>query len=434
MTKNIFSNWTKNVFYNKKILYPKNLNELKKIININKDSLGICGNLRSFNDSCINKDKLISLKKFKKEIILDKKNSTLFVSSNILLIEVLKKIVPEGFMISVTPGSKYVTIGGMISNNVIGKNSKNNQFKYLIKELKILTPKNKVIKCSNKTNKKNFDLVVGGFGLAGTILSAKIKLKKIKNQYVDVKTIKFNDYDEFNKIPLNNNRFNVAWIDSHSLNSKKFKGLFSIGDYNLIKNKNEKFECDDKEMNFITKSFLIFYINNFFFSKIINFLYLNLFLKNKTVNFNTAFYPQDKWLNFNQCYNNGFFQVQILIPEKNFKLIMNTISIFFNQNKLKSTFIILKKINETGKYLDFFGKGYSVSFDIPKDEKYLKTRSFFNNLILNNNLKPNLSKDTLLKSKFFKKDSHYKNFIKKLHSVDNKKIYTNEFSKRLKIK
>jgi hypothetical protein len=434
MTKNIFSNWTKNVFYNKKILYPKNLNELKKIININKDSLGICGNLRSFNDSCINKDKLISLKKFKKEIILDKKNSTLFVSSNILLIEVLKKIVPEGFMISVTPGSKYVTIGGMISSNVIGKNSKNNQFKYLIKELKILTPKNKVIKCSNKTNKKNFDLVVGGFGLAGTILSAKIKLKKIKNQYVDVKTIKFNDYDEFNKIPLNNNRFNVAWIDSHSLNSKKFKGLFSIGDYNLIKNKNEKFECDDKEMNFITKSFLIFYINNFFFSKIINFLYLNLFLKNKTVNFNTAFYPQDKWLNFNQCYNNGFFQVQILIPEKNFKLIMNTISIFFNQNKLKSTFIILKKINENGKYLDFFGKGYSVSFDIPKDEKYLKTRSFFNNLILNNNLKPNLSKDTLLKSKFFKKDSHYKNFIKKLHSVDNKKIYTNEFSKRLKIK
>jgi len=434
MTKNIFSNWTKNVFYNKKILYPKNLNELKKIININKDSLGICGNLRSFNDSCINKDKLISLKKFKKEIILDKKNSTLFVSSNILLIEVLKKIVPEGFMISVTPGSKYVTIGGMISSNVIGKNSKNNQFKYLIEELKILTPKNKVIKCSNKTNKKNFDLVVGGFGLAGTVLSAKIKLKKIKNQYVDVKTIKFNDYDEFNKIPLNKNRFNVAWIDSHSLNSKKFKGLFSIGDYNLIKNKNEKFECDDKEMNFITKSFLIFYINNFFFSKIINFLYLNLFLKNKTVNFNTAFYPQDKWLNFNQCYNNGFFQVQILIPEKNFKLIMNTISIFFNQNKLKSTFIILKKINENGKYLDFFGKGYSVSFDIPKDEKYLKTRSFFNNLILNNNLKPNLSKDTLLNSKFFKKNSHYKNFIKKLHSVDNKKIYTNEFSKRLKIK
>ena len=434
MTKNIFSNWTKNVFYNKEILYPKNLNELKKIINISKDGLGICGNLRSFNDSCINKDKLISLKRFKKEIILDKKNSTLFVSSNILLLDVLKKIVPEGFMISVTPGSKYVTIGGMISNNVIGKNSKNNQFKYLIEELKILTPKNKIIKCSNKTNKKNFDLIVGGFGLAGTILSAKIKLKKIKNQYVDIKTIKFNGYDEFNKIPVNNNKFNVAWIDSHSLNSKKFQGLFNIGDYNLTKNNNEKFKNNDKKINFITKSFLIFYIKNFFFSKIINFLYLNLYLKNKTVNFNEAFYPQDKWLNFNRCYEKGFFQVQVLIPEKNFKFIMNKISIFFNKNKVKSTFIILKKINETGKYLDFFGKGYSISFDIPKNEKYEKTQFFFYKLILNNNLKTNLSKDTLLNSKVLKKDIHYKKFIKELYSIDNKKIYTNEFSKRLKIK
>lgn len=434
MTKNIFSNWTKNVFYNKEILYPKNLNELKKIINISKDGLGICGNLRSFNDSCINKDKLISLKRFKKEIILDKKNSTLFVSSNILLLDVLKKIVPEGFMISVTPGSKYVTIGGMISNNVIGKNSKNNQFKYLIEELKILTPKNKIIKCSNKTNKKNFDLIVGGFGLAGTILSAKIKLKKIKNQYVDIKTIKFNGYDEFNKIPVNNNKFNVAWIDSHSLNSKKFQGLFNIGDYNLTKNNNEKFKYNDKKMNFITKSFLIFYIKNFFFSKIINFLYLNLYLKNKTVNFNEAFYPQDKWLNFNRCYEKGFFQVQVLIPEKNFKFIMNKISIFFNKNKVKSTFIVLKKINETGKYLDFFGKGYSISFDIPKNEKYEKTQFFFYKLILNNNLKTNLSKDTLLNSKVLKKDIHYKKFIKELYSIDNKKIYTNEFSKRLKIK
>jgi len=434
MTKNIFSNWTKNVFYNKEILYPKNLIELKKIINISKDGLGICGNFRSFNDSCINKDKLISLKRFKKEIILDKKNSILFVSSNIMLLDILKKIVPEGFMISVTPGSKYVTIGGMISNNVIGKNSKNNQFKYLIEELKILTPKNKIIKCSNKTNKKNFDLIIGGFGLAGTILSAKIKLKKIKNQYVDITTIKFNGYNEFNKIPLNKNKFNVAWIDSHSLNRKKFQGLFNIGDYNLIKNNDEKFKYNDKKMNFITKSFLIFYIKNFFFSKIINFLYLNLYLKNKTVNFNEAFYPQDKWLNFNQCYEKGFFQVQVLIPEKNFKLIMNKISIFFFKNKVKSTFIILKKINETGKYLDFFGKGYLVSFDIPKNEKYEKTQFFFNSLILNNNLKTNLSKDTLLNSKVLKKDIHYKKFIKELYSIDNKKIYTNEFSKRLKIK
>ena len=429
-----FSNWTKSSFYNKKILYPKNLSELKNIVNINKNDFGICGNFRSFSDSCINKNKLVSLKKFKKEITLDKKNSILHVSSNILLLEVLKKIVPEGFMLSVTPGSKYVTIGGMISNNIIGKNSKKNQLKYLIKELKILTPENKVIICSNKIDKNKFDLTVGGFGLMGTILSAKIKLKKIKNQYVDIKTIKFNNFNEFKKIPLNENKFNVAWIDSHSLNKKSFKGLFYIGDYNSRINKKGEFIYNDKKMNIFTRNFLILYIRSFFFSKIVNFLYLNLFMKNKITNFNDFFYPQDKWLNFNNCYKNGFFQIQVLIKQKDFLNIIDQISNFFKENTIKSTFIILKKINEEGKYLNFFGKGYSLSFDIEKNEKYELIKTFFNNLILNNSLKVNLSKDNFLDLNILKKNVQYKNFINRLKSFDKKKIYNNEFSKRLKIK
>ena len=161
---------------------------------------------------------------------------------------------------------------------------------------------------------------------------------------------------------------------------------------------------------------------------------MNLYLKNKTVNFNEAFYPQDRWLNFNHCYKNGFFQIQILIPEKNFSVIMSKISIFFSLNKIKSTFIILKKINETGKYLDFFGKGYSISFDIAKDDRYKKIKFFFNNLILKNRLIINLSKDSLLSPKILENNTHYKIFINKLNSIDKKKIYTNEFSKRLKIK
>ena len=170
------SNWTKSVYYNKKILYPQNLSSLKKIIHFNQ--IGICGNLRSFNDTCINKNKLVSLKKFSKKIFLDKKKSLLYVSSNYLLIDVLKKIVPLGYMISISPGSKYVTIGGMISNNVIGKNSENNQFRYILKELEILCANKKVLTCSNKKNKKLFDLTIGGFGLTGIILGAVIKLKK----------------------------------------------------------------------------------------------------------------------------------------------------------------------------------------------------------------------------------------------------------------
>ena len=183
----IYYNWGKNTHYKKKILLPKTLENLKKINKFNKRGLGVCGNLRSFGDTCINKNKLISLKNFNTKILLNKKKSLIEVSSNCLLIDILKKIIPEGFMLPVTPGSKYVTIGGMIANNVLGKNSKNNQLKFYIKEINILTSNNKIIVCSKKRNRKIFDLTVGGFGLTGIILSAKLVVKKIKCQFIKEK-------------------------------------------------------------------------------------------------------------------------------------------------------------------------------------------------------------------------------------------------------
>ena len=65
MKNYLYTNWAKNIHYNKKILYPKNLNELKKICLRTSNNFGVCGNLRSFGDTCINK-KLISLKNFRK--------------------------------------------------------------------------------------------------------------------------------------------------------------------------------------------------------------------------------------------------------------------------------------------------------------------------------------------------------------------------------
>jgi len=356
------------------------------------------------------------------------------VSSNILLVEILEKIIPLGYMLSVTPGTKYVSIGGMISNNVIGKNSEKNQLKYLIEEIKLLSPTNKILICSNKLNKKIFDLTVGGFGLTGTILSAKLRLKKIQNQLINVETIKFNNLSEFKKICLKKRKFSVAWIDSHSLNIKKFKGLYYSANYNTSVNNKQNFLYKNKKMNFFERIFLTLYIKNFTFSKLINFFYLNFQIKNKVEFFDKFFYPQDKWLDFNSCYKNGFFQIQFLIPEKKFSFIIDKISTFFHEKRIKSTFIILKKINENGKYLNFYGKGYSISFDLEKNNNFNEIKLFFNNLINKYDLRLNYSKDSISNHKTHKENFVITKFSKDLKVVDKNKIYNNEFSKRLKIK
>ena len=62
------------------------------------------------------------------------------------------------------PGCKYVTIGGMIANNISGKLTKKNKIKYFIQSLKLINHEGKIIECSKIKKKKLFDLTIGGKG------------------------------------------------------------------------------------------------------------------------------------------------------------------------------------------------------------------------------------------------------------------------------
>lgn len=426
-------NWGKNTYYNKNILFPKNLNQLKNIIDTSKN-IGICGNLRSFGDTCINKNKLVSLKKLDKKIHLNRSSEILEVSSNVMLVDILEKIIPKNYMLDITPGSKYITVGGMISNNVIGKNSYRNQFKYCIREIELLVSKNKIIKCSPKKNKKIFDLTIGGFGLTGIILSAKIKVRKINNQFVKQKINRFKNISEFIKFSSIKSKFNVAWLDSHSLSKNKFFGVVYTGDYYKNKINSRKFLYKNFKMSFFEKILLSLYIKYSFVSKIVNNLFIKFKKKNSLVSFDEFFYPQDKWINFNDCYNDGLFQVQFLVKKKDLKLIINKISIFFRDNSIKSTFIIIKKFNESGNYLNFCGKGFSLSFDFEKNKHYKKIEYFYNYLFNEFNLKINFSKDIIANKDFISNNRKYKHFKKDLKFLDKKKLFLSEFSKRLDLK
>ena len=286
----------------------------------------------------------------------------------------------------------------------------------------------------NLTLKKLFDLTIGGFGLTGIILAAVIKLKRIRNQKIDQEIFKFHNFKEFENIANKKTKFNVSWIYSHYLNKKKLRGLFYYGNYSKKKDFLGEYKHNNTKVNFLTNLFLRIYISNFYFSKFTNLLFFKFKKKREEVSFDQFFYPQDKWLNFNECYSKGFFQIQFLIPQKKFKDVMNEICDFFKIYNLKSTFIILKKINEKGKYLNFYGKGYSISFDFENNHQTKNVKNFFSNLIFKNKLRTNFSKDIIQKYEFIKDEFEYNKFKKEIKNLDKKRVITNEFSKRLKLK
>ena len=119
-------NWGRNTKIFSKVFFPKNINEIK--VFAKKHNLIFSGNNRSFGDNSINPKLIVSTKNLNKILDYDKKSGLINVESGILLSEILKIIIADGWILPLMPGSKYVSVGGIIANNVHGKNSKNSQF------------------------------------------------------------------------------------------------------------------------------------------------------------------------------------------------------------------------------------------------------------------------------------------------------------------
>ena len=427
-------NFSQNIELSPKINYPKNISQLKKILRGNNFSF--LGNGRSYGDMALNKSRMVSSKNFNKILEFNKSKGTLIIESGALLSDILPIIIKDGWFIPTTPGTKFVSFGGMVANNIHGKNIKKNSIKSYIKNITIILPNTKIVQCSPLINKEIFDLTVGGFGLTGMILSVKIKLKKIESNKIIQEISEFNSYNEVvHSINLNKNyEYNVAWVSN--FNNKNISGLSFKGRHEKEKTRNIlDFKYKVKKMNIIIFLILYLKVRLKYLNIFTNYIYkkYNKFFYTKEIDINKFFYPQDAFINWNIIYGEkGFFQIQILFKKKNFKKIMSEIYFFLKKNELFSSFIVIKKYNENGKYLNFSGEGISLSMDFRINYKFNLLKVFFNNLIEKYSLKVNFSKDLITENYNTIQYKEFKLFKKKINRLNKGKI-NSIFSNRVKI-
>ena len=141
--KKQISGWGKNTFVNTNVFFPKNLRQLKNNIKKNCIARGLG---RSYGDSSINSQNTIITTKLVKIINFNKKKGLLEAESGVSIEQILELIVKEGWFLPVTPGSKKITLGGMIASDVHGKNHhKVGNFSNYILSFKIINNKKKLI-------------------------------------------------------------------------------------------------------------------------------------------------------------------------------------------------------------------------------------------------------------------------------------------------
>ncbi len=337
---------------------------LKRIIAENTDLIPF-GNGRSYGDSALSKN-IIETRKMNYFLAFDEDKGEIRVQAGVLLSEILELVVPKGWFLKVTPGTKLITVGGAIAADVHGKNHHvAGCFSESVISFSLMMGDGKVKICTKNQNKELFRATCGGMGLTGVITEATLSLTPIKSKTIHQTTIKtqnlketFEAFETYRDTP-----YSVAWIDCLAKGDALGRCLLMVGDFS---NDGDLSYSNKWRLN-IPFSFPSFTLN-YASIKLLNFGYFQKTIGRITqqkVSIDTFFYPLDFVDNWNRVYGkNGFTQYQCILPKEasyeGYERILAKIA-----DAGKGSFLAILKLcgAENENYLSFPMEGYSLALD-----------------------------------------------------------------------
>jgi FAD/FMN-containing dehydrogenase len=200
------------------------------------DTLLPYGQGRSYGDCCLNSGGTILVTQgLNRFIEFDEASGMLHAESGVTLADILEMAVPRGWFLPVTPGTKFVSLGGAIANDVHGKNHHcAGNFGRYVKGFELLRSDGKRYQCSSTENADLYRATIAGLGLTGLITAATLQLKKIAGPRIDAEDIKFGSLAEFFEISSDSAarfEYTVAWLDCVSSGKNFGRGIFMRGNH-----------------------------------------------------------------------------------------------------------------------------------------------------------------------------------------------------------
>ncbi|HEX3642246.1 MAG TPA: FAD-binding oxidoreductase [Ktedonobacteraceae bacterium] len=274
---------------------------------------------RSYGDSCLNEDGiLLDMSHLTRFLSFDVEKGLLRCEAGVSLADILELIVPHGWFLSVTPGTKFVSIGGAIANDVHGKNHhRAGTFGCHITCFELLRSDGRRLLCSPEENADLFQATIGGLGLTGVILWAEIRLRPIRSPLIDMERIRFASLTEFIDIAAASEQdfeYTVAWVDCLASGKQLGRGFFTRGNH---AEHEASITIKKKRSRTIPVDFPS-WILNIQTIRALNTAYFHA-QREKSVRkigpYDPFFYPLDAIHQWNRVYGKrGFFQYQCIVP------------------------------------------------------------------------------------------------------------------------
>lgn len=369
------------------------------------------GNGRCYGDASLAPNLLSSLQ-LDYVHAFDQEEGIFECESGVLLSEVLDIIVPRGWFLPVTPGTKFITVGGAIASDIHGKNHHvDGSFCDHVLEMDVMLYNGDVVTCSASENGELFEVTRGGMGLTGFILRAKFALKKIETAFIRQVQVKAANLSELMGLfrEYKGYTYTMSWIDCLKSGKHFGRSILMAGEHaapDELSGKQKKKQLipsSDTLMTFPVN--LPSFVLNQYSVRAFNFLYYQKNIKkyrNNIIPYDPFFYPLDKILEWNKGYGRrGFVQYQFVLPMESSVQGMTDILQRINKKGMGSFLAVFKVFGRQNNLISFPMEGSTLALDFPVRNDLFPFLDELDRVVLDYGGRLYLTKDARMKPEVF---------------------------------
>jgi decaprenylphospho-beta-D-ribofuranose 2-oxidase len=394
---------------------PEKIAELQAVVASNTTSLIARGAGRAYGDAALNdQNRVVDLTRLNRMLSFDESTCLLRCEAGVTIAEIIDVFLPRGFFPPVTPGTRFVTLGGSIAADVHGKNHhRDSSLASHVTWLDLMLASGEIRRCSREENPELFWATVGGMGLTGVMLELELRLRPIESAYLDGELIRAANIDAaieaFERTDLLYG-YSVAWIDCASRRSALGRSVLSVGNFATLAQLPEKLAQEPLNVTLRPSPIIPIDLPGFALNSItvkaFNAAYYAVHRETEThriFDWDSFFYPLDSIRNWNRIYGKrGFVQYQCVWPPDQSRDGLIEMLEAISRSRRASFLAVLKKFGAQEGLLSFPMPGFTLALDFPVTDGLFDFLDTLDAMVLRRGGRVYLAKDARLRPETFR--------------------------------
>ncbi len=373
------------------------------------------GNGRSYGDAALNPAATVSMLQHDRIFTFDPDIGRVTCESGVLLADLLRLFVPRGWFPRVTPGTWFVTVGGLVASDVHGKNHhRAGSFCRHVERLELMRGDGQVVVCSRDENPELFAATCGGMGLTGIILTVTFCMLPVETAHVRQRTLRAANLEEILAAfdGYAGATYSLAWIDCLARGEARGRSVLMLGEHAALDELPARARRRPLAVRLRRRVRVPFHLPRAVVGRhavrAFNVLYHRRARPGtRIVPYEGFFYPLDAIADWNRIYGRrGFVQHQSVLPKEAGKeglaRMLSTLA-----GAKSGTFLAVLKLlgprQADDGMLSFPMEGYTLALDFPADEDGFRVLAELDAIVLDHGGRMYLAKDSRMDARTFRR-------------------------------